>query len=267
MLKDLFGFLVKSKSAHSIDSPTVLGLYTHLHGAHSLDREHVRRIEAYRRKCHQDISPLSEESKGLPSRSHVGSKTVATVVASAVSGRHKCELLYKIAEHFKSKDILELGTSLGISTAYLALPDSVDSVVSIEQSEKLSKMATSFLHEIDPSIKLMNMSFKEGLRLLEEDDTSYDLIYIDGDHSYAASLEHLNSCKGLLKDTGVVIMDDIYWSEQMKKAWITAKADSSFNMAIDMFYFGLLTKIPKLREPVHMRVNPFWFKWKLGVWR
>ena len=68
---------------------------------------------------------------------------------------------------------------------------------------------------------------------------SFDVLYIDGNHSYEATLRYFNLVKEYIKEDTIIVFDDIYWSEGMTKAWLEIKNDSIVSHTIDLFYFGL----------------------------
>ncbi|MFY8189892.1 MAG: class I SAM-dependent methyltransferase, partial [Bacteroidia bacterium] len=69
---------------------------------------------------------------------------------------------------------------------------------------------------------------------------SIDLLFIDGNHSYEATLRYFNLCKPYLHNDSLLIFDDIYWSKGMTNAWEEIKADPMVKVSVDLFFIGLV---------------------------
>ena len=67
-----------------------------------------------------------------------------------------------------------------------------------------------------------------------------DYIYVDGNHTYEATIRYFNMIKPHLQTKGVMIFDDINWSEGMSRAWKEIKTDPDVTMTVDFFDLGLV---------------------------
>src|SRR5262249_7370362 len=86
-------------------------------------------VEALRESLLSDDSVLSVEDFGAGVSS---ARTVRSIAASALKPRKFGQLFFRMARHYQPSSILELGTSLGITTSYLALGAPSASVVTCE---------------------------------------------------------------------------------------------------------------------------------------
>ena len=93
------------------------------------------------------------------------------------------EMLFRLIEHYKPHAILELGTSLGIGTLYLAMPKSKAEVYTIEGCRCRSEIALkSFQIAEAKNIHLSTGDFDEVLPGLLSGAGTPGLIFIDGNH-------------------------------------------------------------------------------------
>lgn len=147
--------------------------------------------------------------------------------------------LYLIAREFHSTTVVELGTCAGISAMYLSSPPTVNTLVTVEGSEALAKIARDSLHEY-PNAKVVNSLFDEAIEsevpLLNE---KVDLAYIDGHHEKTATIHYFDRLVPYLKPGGVIIFDDISWSQDMREAWYILSKRNEFSHAMDVGAIGV----------------------------
>ena len=264
---DWIGFIVKSDTAHTLDSPSLISLYQIIHKPIDQNNAYILQIEAWRQDCLKNQRVLPGGIMGAGSKITPRNRTVSDIARSVSSGPHKCRILMRLTDYFKPASILELGTALGISSAYLAISKHVSHVSTMEGSTALYELAKEFCSGLNHKIELINTSFEDGLAQLSALNKKFDFIYIDGDHSYESTLAYFEWSKRALNPNGIIVIDDIYWSSDMKAAWKEIRESPDYNLTVDFFYAGLVTNSDKLGEPIHAMLNPFWFKWKLGFLR
>jgi hypothetical protein len=66
------------------------------------------------------------------------------------------------------------------------------------------------------------------------------MLFIDGNHSYEATMRYFELSKPFLNNESMVVFDDIYWSKGMTRAWEQIKADPQVKVSIDLFFVGLV---------------------------
>lgn len=152
------------------------------------------------------------------------------------------ELLYRIARDSAPKVLLELGTNLGISSAYLAAGGRThgSSVVTLEGSPARVALAQS-LHR---ALNLRGISyrvgkFRETLTPLLEERLPIEFAFIDGHHQRTATLDYFDEVHPHLTDDAVVVFDDIRWSEEMYDAWRILCEDKRFALMVDLVKLGI----------------------------
>jgi predicted O-methyltransferase YrrM len=170
-----------------------------------------------------------------------GNRTVADIAKQSLKSPKQGQLFFRIANYFKARNVLELGTSLGITTSYLASSSSTLKCVSLEGCPETAKIACENfrklgLKNIEVIVGNINITLEQ---VLDETD-QLDLIFIDANHRSEAVLEYFKLCLPKIGKQTVLIIDDIYWSEDMENAWQVIKNHSRVASTIDLFHMGIV---------------------------
>jgi len=162
-------------------------------------------------------------------------------LASKVAIRPKYgQVLYQLTSIYQPKTILEIGTSIGISSSYLALGNKNGSVHCLEGSEAPLQLAKE-MHQL---FALTNTTYYLGdfsttLPDLIQRLKVVDLVFFDGNHTREATLEYFNRCMDKVSPNSIFVFDDIYWSKDMTAAWNEIKKDSRVKLTIDLYQLGI----------------------------
>jgi len=151
------------------------------------------------------------------------------------------ELIFKIIEYYKPQTIIELGTSLGLGTLYLAMPNSKAKVYTIEGCPETAKQANKNFDELNiKNISQITGNINEELpKLLQKLDT-VDFVYFDGNHQKEATLNYFNQYLEKAHNDTIFYFDDIHWSEGMEEAWNEIKQNKNITLTIDLFFSGIV---------------------------
>ncbi|MBF9053374.1 hypothetical protein LSUCC1028_03890 [Rhodobacterales bacterium LSUCC1028] len=147
--------------------------------------------------------------------------------------------LKKLAEAFDAKNIIELGTNTGISGCYFLSALNTPRLTTIEGSPQLASIARYNLSTISNNFEVITDMFDNALDQLIVAGKKYDLAFIDGQHEEQATLHYAEKLKKLMMPNGVILFDDIFWSEGMNRAWEKIKDDPDFDMIIGFRSRGL----------------------------
>jgi predicted O-methyltransferase YrrM len=187
-------------------------------------------------------------------------RKVGDIARVALQPASHARALSLLAQHAKSKNILELGTSLGITTAHLADSVSDSKIFTLEGSEEIAELAKETWSELGlHSIESITGPFSETLDGVLQRMPSVDFVIIDGDHRGEACLEYLNQIFPHTSENSVIVLDDIYWSPSMTSAWEQCVADTRFTLSLDFFDFGVLYRTGG-RVKEHFRLARPWLK-------
>jgi predicted O-methyltransferase YrrM len=211
-------------------------------GGDTGDRQWVERIEAQRLRLLNDTTPLVDGTLGEPG---IYDGNIAVQAACAVSKPPRAAFfLYCLARAFDSRKILELGTNVGISAAYLvaagAQGPAPRDLVTLESSRYRQRIATR-LHE---ELGLTGISYVQGLFAATlvpalEGRMQPDLAFIDGHHQYQPTLDYLDQVAARARGCCIFVFDDIDWSDGMQRAWKEIRNDARFSVVVDLQTVGV----------------------------
>lgn len=207
-------------------------------------------IEAYRESLKRSTEVLRVEDFGAGSAyGDTVERPVSRIARHAAKPPRFGRLLYRLAEHYHCRTALELGTSLGISTAYLASVPGMERVLSIEGSPAIAAKARSGLNGLGLSqVELMVGNFDSVLPEALERLPSPDLVFIDGNHREEPTLRYFHQCLPVVHEETILVFDDIHWSAEMASAWATIKAHPQVRCTIDLFFIGIVVFRKAFRE-------------------
>jgi predicted O-methyltransferase YrrM len=151
------------------------------------------------------------------------------------------KLLFRLINHFEARDILELGTGLGLGTLYLALPDSRSRIVSIDANSEMSAMASQLLEVTGvENVQLVTGQFKIVLPDILKDKEKLDFVFFDGDHKREPTLQYFNLCLQKKHNDTIFVFDDIHWSRDMEQAWQDIVNHPEVTVSLDLFRIGIV---------------------------
>lgn len=204
---------------------------------------------AFEKKRHallHDETPVPALDLGAGSQSK--SRTVGEIARSALKRPLHAHAIATLSKHIKSVHVLELGTCLGITTAYLS--QSATRVTTIEGNPALKTRASLIWDELGiANITSIVGDFDEVIPTLA--NQQFDLIFIDGNHRGDALLRYVDALSPQLSSHGVIVCDDIHWSPDMEDAWIKLTSEKRWSLKVDFYEWGLLTKNPNLASEFH----------------
>lgn len=214
-------------------------------------------VEALRRKLLQDETILEVEDFGAGSAiSKTNQRSIASIARNAAKSKKWAQLLFRIVNYYQPKHVLELGTSMGISTAYMALANPQAQVVTAEGSRAIAAQAKKNFQSLQlSSIQQVTGNFDDTLPGILATLPQLDLAFIDGNHRYEPTVRYFNQLLPHLHDSSVVIFDDIHWSADMEKAWEEVKENPAVSLSIDLFFIGLVFFSDQFKVKQHFTVR------------
>ena len=231
----------KSKTRHGVHSPFAFRLVDKvIYDFHAKPSYH--KIEALRAELLRDERTINITDLGAGSQvNNNKKKKVKTLAKNALKPAKLAQLIHRLAVDAKPNNIVELGTCLGLTTAYLASAAPEAQVISMEGCPETAAIAEENLS----SLGFKNSGILVGNfdKLLPEVISLFpqlDFVFIDGNHRKDATLNYFRWCLPKLGENSIMIFDDIYWSSGMKEAWNEIKAHSDVTVTIDLFWIGLV---------------------------
>lgn len=175
-------------------------------------------------------------------------------IASKAGVRKKFgHLLYRMVSYYCPEEIIETGTSVGVSTFYIAAGMHRESkLYTIEGNEAVQQIAKSTIEKLGkPQMEFISGLFEKELSALLARLSHLQFAFLDGNHSYQATMLYFNQVDRKM-EKGIIVLDDIYLNHGMEKAWKEIQQLS--NVTIDLYYMGIVLK-GEILTPGHYRIR------------
>ncbi len=152
-------------------------------------------------------------------------------------------MLFALVRLLRPELVLEMGTGVGISAAYQGAALCLNGggrLISVEGSPANAEVARdvvdrlSLSDTVESRIGLFDEAVPEVLA-----DGGPDHVFIDGDHAEKATLRYVELVEPHLLPPGIVVFDDIAWSDGMKRAWSRVRQDERVVGSTDAYGMGL----------------------------
>ena len=232
-------FLFKSTNQHGVHSPFVYDLVTKCF-YDKIQYKAYQNISKYRNDLINNNSKINVSDLGAGSQKIKSNTRSISDMARHIGSRlNRAKLLYRLINYFKCKNMLELGTSLGIATQAMSLANQEASITTIEGCPNLSKFTRdNFKKNQLKNITLLNDDFNSAIKKLSS--SSCDLVFFDGNHQKDTTLQYFETLLPTIHNDSVFIFDDIYWSKDMTEAWELIKQHPKVMVTVDTFFWGLV---------------------------
>jgi len=235
-------YYLRAKSKHDVHPPTVYNIADEvLSTAHKIKHPDIESERSRLKKSKQVISFTDYGKSG-----NIFEKKIADISNAALKPKKYAQLISKLVAHHDAKNVLELGTSLGITTAYLARNEGTE-IHTMEGDSTVADIAQHIWNQLGlQNIKCTIGDFDATLDQLQ--GKTFDVIYIDGNHKLGPTLRYFEVLQQHATSKTLFILDDIHYSKDMENAWDTIKAHSRTTSTIDLFFIGLVYIDPSLSK-------------------
>lgn len=246
-LSSFITYWLDSVDEHSLHSPFFFNLYVNVIKA-SRRRVPVDDIEHYREQLLNSTARIQVTDYGAGSNHFKGSVRDVRVIAQRSLTPRKYATLYRaLVTHFKAQNVIELGTSLGITTLYLSPPGT--NTKTFEGSEEIAAIARRIFEEARyKNIEVITGNIDETLPSQIDAVNSVDLVFMDAFHRYDATMRYFGLLLGKLHSKSIVIVDDIHYSGEMERAWNEVKTHDRVHATADLYRCGLVFFDPSLNR-------------------
>jgi predicted O-methyltransferase YrrM len=231
----------RHKNGHGIHSPFIFDLISRVF-RNKTTNDIVLKIENIRKRCLSSEKIIRIADLGAGSLKMKGDLRKVSDIArySAVPKKYGV-LLSALAAEFGKPAVIELGTSLGISTMYLASGSPGIVVYTIDACPETSGLAKENFTEAGfENIRILNGSFDSTIPELKKQSVRPGLVFIDGDHRREPVLRYFNQMAEISNGNTVIVLDDIHQSRDMEDAWTEVKLHKSVTATVDLYRLGLV---------------------------
>jgi predicted O-methyltransferase YrrM len=221
-------------------------------------------VENLRQKLLKNQTLLTIEDFGAGSAvNKTNQRTVATIAKNVTKPKKYGQLLFRMVKEYKPKTILELGTSLGITTSYLAIANPDTNVTTIEGAKEVAAIAEENFRTLNlqnlpdqqAGIELVKRNFDDSLSSVIYYLSSINFVFIDGNHRREPTERYFRQLLAKADNDSIFIFDDIHWSKEMEQAWETIKCHEAVRCSIDLFFIGIIFFKQELKEKQHFVIR------------
>ena len=239
--RDYFKHYFSAKSRHGVHSPFVYELIDDVIYDFSAKTDYLP-IEQIRQQLLQSKTQVTIVDLGAGSHTNKSTvKEVREIAKNVLKSPRLAQLIFRLVAHFQPKNVVELGTCLGVTSLYLNQANPAAKITTVEGCREIADVAAkNFAIMEAENVDLVVGSFDDVLPQVLEKELHIDFVFIDGNHTEAATLRYFDWILPKAYDKTVIIFDDIYWSEGMKAAWEKIKQHPQVTVTIDLFWVGLV---------------------------
>ena len=258
LINKYISYLWKASNGHGhgVHSPFVFAFIKNVLNTKSKGPS-IDAIELYRQRLlnnQKEINILDLGAGADPKGNK--SRTIAQIAKGALKPKKYSSLLSRIVKYYQPSQVLEMGTSLGITTCYLAHGVPNASVVTMEGAPTVAHEAlTTFKNLGFQNIQLIEGNFDQSLPNYLQSVSTIGIAYVDGNHRYTPTMQYFNLLLAKSDEHSIFIFDDIHWSSEMEKAWAEIKADARVSLTIDLFYIGIVFLRKEQKEQEHFIIR------------
>ena len=183
-------------------------------------------------------------------------RRISRIAASSLKQKKFSRLLSRIVEYYKPDTIIELGTSFGVTTSYLAEANTKANVYTLEGAASIAAIAIQNFEALGlKNVRLIKGNFNLTLPGLLTEIKKTDFAFIDGNHRKAPTIEYFSRLLKFSTPLAIFVFDDIHWSREMEDAWEEIRQHTSVTLTIDLFFIGLVFINPDFKVKQHFKIR------------
>lgn len=288
--RSLLSYFLSAQNEHGLHSPFVFDLYLNVIKQDGISAD-FERIEAIRQQMLQSREKIHVTDYGAGSKVNASPvREVRDIAQNSKKSARLGRLFYRLIEQFDYKYIFDLGTSLGLTTLYLAA-NSKTHITTFEgcpETEKVAnrnfeQFAAGSLQEVkdkgqeatnkrqspitnhksaitnrQSAITTIVGNLDEVLDAQVHATPQIDFAFFDANHRYEPTVRYFETCLQKAHNDSLFVFDDIHWSAEMEAAWVYIKAHQSVTVTIDLFAVGLVFFRKQQPKQDFVLRWPFW---------
>lgn len=200
-----------------------------------------KKTDAARNMLLKSKERIEVKTLGAPSVDQRSTKKVKKLVEQGSIPPRYGKFIFRLINHFELNNILELGTGTGLGSLFLALPDSRNSITSIEGNPQLYRIAGNLFETVGVNnVNLIHGAFESVLPEVLAKTNKLDFVFFDGNHQLEPTLTYFEMCLSKSHNDSIFVFDDIHWSEEMEEAWRLIIANPRVTVSLDLFRLGVV---------------------------
>lgn len=244
-LKSYCSYWLLNVDEHSLHSPFFYDFYTKIVKARSEPSVIAEKLRADLLKSSLSITVQDLGAGSVLTSPERSVKDIANVSLS----QKKFSALYaRVISHFQFKQVLELGTSLGINTLYLA-QSKTSTVTTFEGAESIAEIARdTFKFANSKNIRVVEGNINTTLPYYLHNTPKIDFAFVDANHRYEPTLLNFEHLLDASHEKTILVFDDIHLSKEMEQAWEEIQQHEMVYATADLFRCGFVFLDPSLNR-------------------
>jgi len=214
-------------------------------------------IEQQRKLLLSDTAVIEVEDFGAGSSViKTNQRVVKAIAASSLKPKKYSQLLFRMVQYYQSKTIIELGTSFGITSSYLASANAAATVYTCEGSKNIAAIAGQTFRKLQlNNIHIQEGDFELTLSGLLGRLQTIDLAFVDGNHRKEPTIKYFLQLLQHTHPSSILIFDDIHWSKGMEEAWAQIQQHPQVTLTIDLFFIGIVILNSNIKVKQHFTIR------------
>jgi len=176
--------------------------------------------------------------------------SIKILTAQETQPKNYGALLFRLVNFFKCYTVLQIGSSTGLMSLYLALPlrSSCKCYALEERTGLLDTVRTFAENHSLKNLYLMEGVYMESINQLKPKIASFDFIFINAMGDSGKTQEAFRLIETFIYPNTVLVIDNIKRNKAMKILWQEIKNRPDVRLTIDLLSLGLVFFNPKLHH-------------------
>ncbi len=244
MIRAYLRYWFQARNEHSLHSPFLFDLYTRTIRVSDATNPRFAALQQLRRALRQRKDLITITDFGAGSKINASNRrTIGDIARHTQKPDRFGRLLYRLTDRFRAQTVFDLGTSLGLTTGYMAQAARLHNgrITTFEGCPETAAVARQNLALLaTPNVCFVVGNLDETLAKQVASVPQIDLVFFDANHRYEPTLRYFDTCLPKAHNDTVFVFDDIHWSADMERAWATIKQHPAVTVTIDLFEVGLV---------------------------
>ncbi|MDR0864457.1 MAG: hypothetical protein LBO74_05940 [Candidatus Symbiothrix sp.] len=222
---------LRYRNGHGVHSPFVYNLIT---------------------KVIEDQSPYYafEEIENFRKSLLVRQDEISRITAKETQPPNFGKFLFRMVNFFKCRNVIEIGSTTGVMGLYLAMASRTqcDCFLLEERTGLWQAVKENALAHNLNKLHCIEGDYEENLKTLHSRLPEADLIFINQLPRSIGIEKGILLCKPFIKETSILILNDIIKNKEMKNLWSLLKDHSQSRVTMDLYTIGIVffdDKLPK----------------------
>jgi predicted O-methyltransferase YrrM len=214
-------------------------------------------IESQRQKLKANNELIEVEDFGAGSSViKTNQRVVKDIANSSLKPKKYAQLLFRMVRYYQPATILELGTSLGITSCYLSVANENAQLYTCEGAGNIAAIAHQTFNSLQlKNIEMIKGDFAKTVPPLFVKIKKIDFAFVDGNHRKKPTLQYFELLLNHSTNSSILIFDDIHWSAEMESAWSVIQQHPTVTLTIDLFFIGLVFINPDFKVTQHFKIR------------